>query len=125
MIDRHRNFSMRYEPMRYVLKELQDAAEFGKDAPYVVQSIACAVANLISAAGKSYGDIGMKNMMDLVSQYGFHPEFYPNEIRVTFVAKVEPTPEVTYNGVPFSELSAFDKEKVNQGILLSDQELGE
>lgn len=83
----HRNFSMRYEPMRYVLKELQDAAEFGKDTPYVVHSIACAVANLIAAAGKTYGDIGMKNMMDLVSKYGFAPEFYPNEIRVTYVGK--------------------------------------
>ncbi len=32
----------------------------------------------------------------------------------------------TYNGgVEFCDLSAFDKEKVNQGILLSDEEYAE
>jgi hypothetical protein len=90
MTDRQRpqrDFALRYEPTLYVLKELQDAAEFGKDAPYVVQSITSAVANLISAAGKRWGDTGMTRMMDLVAKYGFQPEYWGDTIRVTYVGK--------------------------------------
>jgi hypothetical protein len=86
-----RDFEIRYESLVYVLMELRDAAEFGKDAPYVVSSVCSAVANLILAAGKNWGDTGMTRMMDLVVKYGFHPEYYAASIRVTFISNEKTT----------------------------------
>jgi hypothetical protein len=69
--------------MKFALKELQDACEFGKDTPYVVQCIATAVANLIMGAGR-FGGTEQRNTMDLAVQYGFQPEYWADTIRVTY-----------------------------------------
>jgi len=72
-----------------ILSDLKDAATLTLQRPKrpeVCSTVCTVVANLIAGCGP-HGSYEQKRMMDRCVRFGFHPEYYADTIRVTFIPK--------------------------------------